>query len=313
MKTNIKTVSFAILIGVLLSGCAVHQKITPVVEVEEPQSAKGEIKLSIAGRDFLIEPTESLGIEVTPAFKDGRVSIYWGTFNEMLLGEGASNRLRWVGIAVGEDGKEYFVQVLRWPLNQLDLNGYYRLKFIVEDGGNYEPVKVMYFSSAVHWGYDAFGEEVPIPSVKKLMANPKFRQEFIAEHGSSTRELQQIPTLEFYETLKGWEQYSTPDGTDIYTPLGQEDIREIAGKNPEYSAFQKWIAHGRKPIYPMNPVATGVVNGLEVAHAVFGDIPPKGWSLNSVVTRREMAFELKKLAERYRELIEFWQKKALEQ
>lgn len=305
-----KQMMFTLLALFLLSGCAVHQKITPAVEMKESQSVRGETELSIAGRDFLIEPTESLGIEATPAFREGRVSIYWGTFNEMLLGEGASNRLRWVGLAEGQNGQEYFVQAVRWPLNQLDLNGYYRLKLIVEDGGNYEPVKVVYFSSALHWSYDAFGEEIPVSSVKKLMADPKFRQKFVTEHGTSTEELQQIPTIDFYESLRGWKQYSTPDGTDIYTPLSKENIQKIAGQNPEYSAFQNWIAHGRKPIY-LNPVATGVVNGLEVAHAVFGDIPPKGWSLNSVVTRREMAFELKKLAEKYRELVRFWRQKVL--
>ena len=317
MNKNMSNGLIMALVVLLLGGC-VHQKITPTInDPEKPRAVQSAIQtvgkkidLSIKGRDFLLEPTESLGLEITPAFKEGAISVYWGVFNPILLGEGALNRVRWVGLAETEDGREFFVQILRWPVNQLAVDGSLTVKIIVEDGGDYVPVKVLYFSSALHWAYDAFGEESPVTSVKKLMGEQDFRRQFILSKGTSTRELQQITTVEFWETLKGWTQYSTPDGTEIYSPLSKEQVKKIAGRNSEYSAFQKWVAHGRKPIYPLNPIMTGVANAMEIAEATLGNAPPHGWSLNSILTRREAAESLKTLSEQYRELVRFWMEKA---
>jgi hypothetical protein len=298
-----KTKWLFLVIIIMMSGCTGINHKTLNLKTEDRE---------VSSRDFLIEPAESLGLEVTPALKTGRVSVYQGIMHDMLLGEGATNRLRWNGLGVSETGQIYFIQVLRWPPNQLDLNGYGRLRIVVEDGGKYRPVKLLYFSSAVHYGYDVFGEkEVKINS-QKMLDNLQFCREFILQNGTDSKELRRISRQDFYSDLKRWESYTTPDGSKILTPLAKKQVQEIAGLNPQYSVMQKWVGNGRKMISP-NLYATAIANTLEVANAVWGDIPPKGWSLDSVITRRQAVQERRGILKEMRRLIQFWRNKALQQ
>jgi len=310
MKRQIVAIALGYLMLAGLSGCGVHKHVVPQqVEQVSERNHSGQ-KSNIAQHDFLLEPPEALGLEVTPGLKTGKITVYQAILSQTLFSEGSAHRLRWVGEALDEQGNEHFIQALRWPPNRVDFEGNSLIYLIIEDGGRGVPSKVVYFSSALHWAYDAYGQEMQF-SPSKFEEDAQWRQDFIRTHGTSTTELKQISLQEFYAQLTGWRQYTVPDGSEIIVPLTKEQVQEIAGKNPAYSSFQKWVEYARKPIF-IDPINTGIVNALEIAQANFGDLPSKGWSLSSVITRREAAMERAQWEREMQSLVSFLKKKLAE-
>jgi hypothetical protein len=318
MKKKFSVAVMGCLMAFGLYGCGTHNHVVPrqlALDQKEISEQSFGQKSNIAQHDFLLEPSEALGLEVTPGLKSHKISVYQVILSQSLFSEGSAQRIRWCGEALDEKGNEYFVQALRWPRNKIDINANSLMYLIIEDGGMGIPVNVMYFSSALHWAYDAYGRETQF-SPSKFEKDAKWRQDTIRTYGTSTTELKKISLQEFYsqlyfmtdEGVAVWREYTTPDGSEIIAPLTKGDVQEIAGKNPAYSSFQKWIEYARKPIF-INPINTGIANVLEIAQANFGNLPSKGWSLSSVITRREAALERAQWEREMQDLISFLKKK----
>lgn len=310
MKRQILAITLGCLMLFGLGGCGAHKHVVPRQSTQAFERNNSGQKSNIAQHDFLLEPPEALGLEVTPGLKTGKITVYQAILSQTLFSEGSAHRLRWVGEALDEQGNEYFVQALRWPPNRVDFGGNSLVYLIVEDGGSGVPASVAYFSSALHWAYDVYGTETQF-SLSKFKEDAQWRQDFIRTHGASTIELKQISLQEFYTQLTGWRQYTVPDGSEIIVPLTKEQVKEVAGRNPAYSSFQKWVEYARKPIF-INPINTGIANALEIAQANFGNLPSKGWSLSSIITRREAALERAQWEREMQDLISFLKKKLAE-
>mgnify|MGYP000477655279 CR=1 FL=1 len=250
------------------------------------------------GISYLIEPYQSVGILETENIRSGNYSVYQGIFPDLLFGEYAPGRMAWYGIAITADGQEFFVQSL---LSGINYAGYFVETVIIE--GNPEKVKeskVMILSTLIEYGYDLLGEETQLNHGKFLM-KADYRKEVVLKHGTLAKNLKPIPNSELKEMMKKWNRFQSPKGV-IVTPLGTEEIKLIAGINPQYSYFQKLIGSGKFSI-SMDPIT--IVSAMAIDMLKARSVPSVGWDYNSQIpTRRNMAFIIKQVLDMKQQLIQ---------
>ena len=263
-----------------LTGCAPEMKmslsegISPTV-INSSQKKGREINL-------ILEPHETLGIEITDSIRQGNISVYRGVFPEVLLGEYSPGRIRWNGVVRQEsDGKEFFAQFLFSPP---DVNRNI-IWTIVIDGRPDETAKITQLSTAINFGYSAFGEEFVIEEQQKFLDDENgYRANFISEKGTPLSELRKIKAGVFYrDILSRWNPWMTYSGKDIWSPLGEKEMEKISAINPQYSYSQKLIAKGHFMLCA-DPIAITASAGIDFIAA--SESSSNGWDYTSEFSNR---------------------------
>ena len=293
---SLRAVLFLSIALLFISGCAasklelVSSSMRPVSEVASADVQK---------IDLLLEPYECVGLKLTPSIKKGEVTIYRGIMPDVLFGEFYPGRIRWNGIAVQEDGQEFFAQFL---LSPPDWSGNF-LWTIVVDGNPYSTAKVAVLSTLVEFLYSATGEEFSIEKRKLLLDDEEFRRKFVSQRGTPLEDLKEINKGEFYEkVLLRWNAWGTDKGK-LLSPLGLDEVKEIAAINPQYGFGQKLIAEGNFSLCA-DYIATAVGIGIDVFRAANGNVPSAGWDFNSEFpNRRNMGLIIEYVSQMRKNLI----------
>jgi len=282
-----------------LTGCAKNLMMT--TQTMNPVSADSTSDSSKDQQvDLLLEPYECVGLKLTPAIKKGEVSIYRGIVSDVILGEYYPGRIRWNGIVVQENGKEFFAQFL---FSSPDWSGNF-LWTIIVDGYPESTAKIVQISTLVEFVYDAFGYECPISNRDDFLKNESFRKEFVLNNGTKLSELQSVDKNTFYrEVLLQWNAWGTDKGK-ILSPLGLEEVQAIAAINPQYGFGQKLIADGRFSL-SLDPIATSVSMGIDIFRSSSGAVPSTGWDYNSEFpNRRNMGLIFEYIGQMRKKLIQ---------
>lgn len=272
-----------VLIATLLfSGCAKEMKMNLSEGMSPTANNSSKLQKKSHEVNLLLEPHETLGIEITDSIRQGDISVYMGVFPEVLLGEYYPGRIRWNGVVRQEsDGKEFFSQFLFSPP---DANRNI-IWMIIVDGYPDKTAKIIQLSTSVTFGYSAFGDEFPIENPTDFLENKKgYRTELISKKGTPLSELQKVRADIFYrDILSKWNSWTTYSGKDIWSPLGEEEVKKISAINPQYSFSQKLIAKGHFMLCA-DPIAITVGAGIDFIAA--SKASSNGWDYSSEFSNR---------------------------
>lgn len=246
--------------------------------------------------EMLIEPYQSLGVKLTPTIESGKATIVQGIFPEILFGEYFPGRIRWNAWAVDENGREYFGQAVFCGIGY---SGEF-IETLVFDEIPDKSAKTIVLSTAVEFGYDLSGNEVEIFR-EKFLKEPAYRKEFILSKGTKISDMRKVP--DFLEIMKNWNRFQDLEKNEILlSPIGEKELKEIAGINPRYGFSEKLIGSGRFAMV-MDPIGTGIGLALDVIRA--SGVPSTGWDYNSEIpSRRNMAFIVKYITAMQKQLIQ---------
>jgi hypothetical protein len=280
-----KSVVLASMIVILLSGCASSLNMKAVLENDQIES-----KINM-----LIEPYQSLGLKLTPAIKNQRAYVIQGVFPDILFGEYYPGRIRWNAWVVAEDGREYSAQMI---FSGIDYGGNF-VCLVVIDGKPPKDSRVVISSSLVDFVYDLAENETEVVR-QKFLNDPAYRRPIVLAKGTKIGDIK--PATKFYEVIKSWNMYKTPEGI-LISPIGEKEVREIAGINPQYSFSEKFvgITHGA---ISYDVIGSAIQIGIEAFRSSNGSVPTMGWDYNSQIpSRRNMAFIIKYVSEMKQRLI----------
>lgn len=269
-----KKILIIIAVSIFLVGCGTNGLV-----VKNANLITGETDVNL-----LIEPYQSVGISKTPSIERGEITTVAGQrFPKILLGEYWPGRIRWNSWTVDGEGYEYFGQAMLAGINYAG----YLNDIIVIDGkiSKNSDSKGVILSSAVDYAYDLEkGLEIPLDR-NKFLVDREYRREIINQHGTSLKKLSRVSNMP--ELFTHWNKYETPTGI-LISPLGEEEVKEIAGINPQYSFSEKLVATTHGSI-SMDWIGSVAKFGIEVITAANGSIPSTGWDYNSQLpSRRHM-------------------------
>lgn len=282
-----------LLVVSLLSGCSkqINLESSAMLAVDAPKEKRGEIKSAYAGDvpvlkgqkiNLLLEPQETVGLKITPSIRKGEISVYHGIFPNVLFGEYYPGRVRWNGVARQSNGREFFVQSLFSPIDNL---GNFTWTIIV-DGNPDNTARIVMLSTAVDYGYSPLGDEFHIKDRSSFLSDKDgYRAKFILEKGTPVSDLKKKDTGEFYQNiLAQWNPWKDKEsGDEIWSPLGLKEVKEIAAINPQYSFSQKLVATGDFMLC-IDPIAVTVGAGIDFFRA--NGAPSAGWDYNSELPNR---------------------------
>ena len=265
---------FLLVLVAILSGCATNRFTLKDAYLAEKS---GEANL-------LIEPYQSLGLLETEAVRTGQTTVVQGKFPEMLFGEYYPGRIRWNVWGVDKAGHEYFGQAL---FSGIAFTGDF-LWTVVLDGNISDSVSVMVLATGLDFAYDLLGKEIKLEP--KFANNREYRREVLLEKGTKIGDMRKI--TEFAQVTAGWNRYRIPEGI-LLSPLGDDDVKLIAGINPQYSFSEKMVGSGHFSV-SIDYISTALGIGIDVFRSANGSIPSTGWDYNSQLpNRRNMAFIIK--------------------
>lgn len=295
----------------LFAGCSkqVNLESSSMLAVDAPKEKRGEVTPAYEGDvpvlkgqkiNLLLEPQETVGLKITPSIKKGEVSLYHGIFPNVLFGEYYPGRIRWNGVARQRDGKEFFVQSLFSPIDDL---GNFTWTIVV-DGSPDNTARIVMLSTAVDYGYSPLGDEFPIKDRASFLNDKAgYRAKLILEKGIPLSDLKKMDTGEFYrDVLAQWNPWKDKEsGNEIWSPLGLKEVKEIAAINPQYSFSQKLVATGDFMLC-IDPIAVTVSAGIDFFRA--NRAPAAGWDYNSELpSRRNMGIIIGWVSEMQRKRI----------
>lgn len=276
-----------VVIVAILSGCATNRFVMKDAMLgEKPSAAK-----------VGIEPYQSLGLRETEAVRTGQTTIVQGRFSEMLFGEYFPGRIRWNVWGVDANGREYFGQAL---FSGIAYTGEFQ-ETIVMDGKNLDNIAVVVLATGLDFAYNLLGEEIPL--AHRFPTDPAYRRKVILEKGTKIGDMKKITGFE--QVTATWNKYRIPEGI-LLSPLSYNDVRTIAGINPQYSVSEKLVATGQlSASLAWHPIYTAVEVGLSMFRASNGSVPSIGWDYNSQIpSRRNMAFIIKYAIEMQQRLVD---------
>jgi len=258
----------------LSSGCAGS------ITVKNANFPSGQRDINI-----LIEPYESLFLEVTPEIQSRNITVVQGVFPDILSGEYSPGRIRWNGWAILKNGEEVSCQILFAGKNS---SGY--LDSIVVIQVSKEASKgasVIMLSTFADFGYDLAGNEFKV-NRKGFQKNSSYRKNLVLEKGTKVNEIRKITN--FYEgAIQNWNSYGTKDGKKGLSPVSEADIRFIASINPQYSYLEKLIGDGNFSV-SLDPIASAVGVGIDLIRSQTS-VPSTGWDyMSELPSRRNMGF-----------------------
>lgn len=290
MKKKVMISLLFFLAVAILSGCAANLKMQNISGSDSAVSA------SENEMDMLIESYESVGIMETESLKTGNVTILHCIIPDLLMGEYYPGRVKWNSWVVDTDGKEYYAQLLFAGIYYSgELRG-----VIVVDGKPSRKARILNLSTLVEFGYNLNGKECPLNRQKFLHNTENYRKETVNKYGTEISSY--ITKFDFLKAVKGWNKYQTPKGK-LLSPLGEKEVKEIAGINPQYSWSEKLVGSGRFAV-TMDPIATAVGIAIDVFRSMNGSVPSMGWDYNSQFpNRREMGIIIEYVSRIRKELI----------
>lgn len=287
MRTNKSfTVFFAFLtVALLLGGCArMNLKDGPVHYGKE-------INLTV-------RPEQSLGVRVTPNLESGDIIAFELPVSDSQVGgEMYPGRIMLPGVVVNGKGEEFFAQSI---LAGIYPDGRF-MTFVIVDGklSDMKGAKFLPLSSQTNAFWDLQGRPVLFDRAK-FYEDKKYRDELIMENGVPIGDRKLVKG--FDKMVKSWNRY-TANGFDIYSPLGEEDIKQIAKINPGYGIVEKLVLRNKAAI-SLNPIEMIARASMTVLEASTGRT--QGWDYTSELPSREQmamivefigAFRLKLIAE----------------
>lgn len=232
--------------------------------------------------DLTVRPEQSLGVRVTPALENGNVTVFDLPITDSQFGgEMYPGRIMFPGMVTNEKGEEFFAQSV---LAGIYPSGEF-MSFVIVDGKlvDMKGAKFLPLSSRTDYFWNEDGEAIPLDR-QKFYAEEDYRKKMILEKGLSIGSRRMIKG--FDKIVKSWNRYSTSYG-DIYSPLGEEDIKRIAKINPGYSPVEKLVLRNRAVI-SINPVETIAKAFITLIEASNGK--SQGWDYTSELpTRQQMA------------------------
>ena len=248
--------------------------------------------------DLTVRPDESLGVRVTPALKAGEVTVFELPITDSQIGgEMYPGRIMFPGIVVNAAKEEFFAQSI---LVEMYPDTGQFMSFVIVDSKmlDMKGAKFLPLSSHTDYFWDQVGNPIAFDR-KKFHEDKSYRDELVLEQGVDVESRKLITG--FDKIVKAWNMYSTTGGYDMYSPLGEEDIKRIAKINPGYTPIEKLVLRNRTVI-SINPIEMLAKASITVFEAVNGK--NQGWDYTSEIpSRPQMAMIVEFLGSFRMELI----------
>mgnify|MGYP001068847501 CR=1 FL=1 len=279
--------SFLALLGksILLAGCArLNLKDGPVHYGKE-------INLTV-------RPEQSLGVRVTPALEIGNVTVFDLPMSDSQIGsEMYPGRIMFPGIIANKKGENVFAQSI---LSGMYPDGRF-MSFVIADSRltDMRGAKFLPLSSQTNAFWNQHGNPVLFDRVK-FYEEKEYRDKLIMENGVPIGDRKLVKG--FDKMVRSWNQYSA-NGFDIYSTIGEDDIKQIAKINPGYGIVEKLVLRN-KAVISLNPIEMIARASITVFAASTGRT--QGWDYTSELPSREQmamivefigAFRLKLIAD----------------
>ncbi len=225
-----------------------------------------------------IEPYSTLGILKTKAISENRFTAVEGVVSDIRFGEyfpGSIGGKCWAASAE----KEYFCQSV---LYRLGADSFFRAAYVI-DAAPEEAAKTKIIAISIKgdYAYDLSGKEFPVD--RKIYEDGKLRMEFLEKNGTAAVSVPLV--LDLDKIIANWNEYSAPEGI-LLSPLGEKEVKYIAGINPQYTFTEKIIGTGNFTLKP-DPIGSAAGLALDVFRAM--NAPTIGWDYNSQLpSRRNM-------------------------
>lgn len=258
------------LAAVILTGCATNNRL-----VMKDGPMDGEKPLNL-----LVTPVQSIGVEATNNVREGIVTVIEAPIaDRCIASEMYPGRIRWNGLTIGENDKEFFSQFI---LSGMYKSGEYRFSDIIE--GEKKLVKnanSLFLSSKGEFVCNFEGGFFPIDS-ERFRNEKAYRIEVVKKYGSRAGSRREVIGLE--KMIRSWNRYSTYQG-EIFTPYGDEDFKRIARINPGYGFLEKITLNGNltistNPIYTLWTIGFSIIEGAAAKS--------QGWDYMSQIPDRVM-------------------------
>lgn len=247
--------------------------------------------------DLTMRPEQSLGVRVTPALESGEVTVIETPMTDSQVGgEMYPGRIAFPGIAVSEKGEIAFAQYVLVGNYQ---NGDF-MAFVIIDGkfNDMKSAKFLPLSSRTEYTWSKIGDLLPIDRAK-FYEDKQFLQSLVRENGISVSERHSVKG--FDKIVRSWNRYATAYG-DIYSPLGEEDIKRVAKINPGYSAIERLVLRN-KAVISINPIEMVAKASITVLEAMKSKT--QGWDYCSELpTRAQMAMIVEFIGRFRKEMIQ---------
>ncbi len=274
MVTNKSFIVLFLLTVLLLGGCST---------MRTDAGLKDGPVLNGKNLNLTVRPEESLGVRVTPALESGDVTVFELPVEDSQVGgEMYPGRIMFPGIVVNEKREEFFAQSVL--VGMYPDTGKFK-SFVIVDGKlrDMRGTKFLPLSSRSDYLWDREGNPIAIDRMD-IYENKKDRDQLVLENGVSIGSRKLVKG--FDAVVRSWNRYTTAYG-DIYSPLGEEDIKRVAKINPGYTAIEKLVLRNRAVI-SINPVEMVAKASITVFEAANGKT--QGWDYTSELpSRQQMA------------------------
>lgn len=274
---------FIVMMMVIASGCAstkmqTNMQFDPRMYAADTKEMKMETAKAVA--DYLLEPIDSTGFRETEPMRKGIMTTREVVLPERLLaGELYPGRIRWNAIAITPDGREFFAQVgyvFRTLVLKTGTVRFIGGMFIDGTEADLADAKIIGISTKGSFGYDLSATEKEFPvDWKRFKSEPAYRNQLTLTNGTPVASLR--PAEYLIPMVNGWNRYTSERG-HLLSPLGEREIKEIAGINPKYSYSQKWADTG-KMVISTDPIGTGTGILIDLFKAAISS--SKGWDFES--------------------------------
>jgi hypothetical protein len=232
--------------------------------------------------EFTMRPEKSLGATVTPDLENGNVTVIANPMSDgQFGGEAYPGRIAFPGVVTTDKGEVAFAQSIlvgNYPSGEF-------MSFVIIDGkiSDLKSAKFLPLSSFTQFAWDKFDNLFPIEK-DKFYDGTAYIIETANKYGILIGERKLVKG--FDQIVRSWNRYSTEHG-DIYSPLSQADIQEVAKINPGYSPVEKLILRN-EAVISLNPYEMIAKASITIFKAMTGKTV--GWDIGSMVRREQMAW-----------------------
>ncbi len=264
-----------VFLALVLTGCA-----TPnTIRLTDGKESKTVI------REVGIDPVMLTGLPWSDNLQQGNFVTVLGNFppSPESWAEWDPLRIRYQAHAIGADGREYVAHAL--------FAGYIecvpRLFVFVEGLQNPDTdVKVVILSTLLDRAYTLEGKQIEKFDAGAFQSDASYRKEMILRGGTVLKTTRHIGGME--EAFGNWSVYNTKSGL-IATPLQPEQIKFLAGINPQYSYWEKVVGTtGAAVSIDYISTTVGIVFDLISA----GSAKSQGFDYNSVMSRQQQGYNV---------------------
>lgn len=236
-------------------------------------------------REMGVDPVMFSGIPFTENIRTGNFVAVLADFPQTAesYAEWDPLRVRYQAHAVGSDGREYPAYALFAGF----IGGTPRYIVIVEGvTERKDDIRILTFSTLLSKAYSLKAKPVEAFDAKKYKDSGSYRAEICAAGGTPLSESRLVTGMR--DAIANWNVYRTKSGP-LATPLSEQDVKYLAGINPQYGYWEKFTGTAKVGASP-DYISSGV--GLVMDFLRASGAKSTGFDYESVQSRLRQGYNM---------------------